>query len=296
MRKITTLLAVFAGAAAIAAGCDANGTSTSSGPAKLTVLLTDAPFSTANVKTVSIFMRTIACRQASVSLDEATDTVSLGWTTVATPDRPIDLVPLHDGVTLDLGTQTLPSGSWQSCRIVIDPAQSFVELNDGSKPDVKWPSAAQSGIKVLLNEPVTVEDSSVLVLDFDVGSSFVLRGNERHNNGLLFKPVVHGVVRDVAATFMGVVRGDSVNGSPISAATVQLLASGTALDDTVAVALRTAATDTAGTFAFHFVAPGSYAVRALPPSGSTYKAALLDGGVTLGASETKSGAVIVLPK
>ena len=296
MRKITTLFAVFAGAAAIAAGCDGNGNTTSAGPAKLTVLLTDAPFSTANVKSVSIFMREISCRQASVSTDEAADTVSMGWTSVATPDRAIDLVPLHDGVTLDLGTQTLPAGTWQSCRIVIDPSQSFVELNDGTRPDVKWPSAAQSGIKVLLNEPVTVEDSSVLVLDFDIGSSFVLRGNATHNNGLLFKPVVHGVVRDVAATFMGVVRGDSVSGSPVASGTVQLLPAGTAVDDTVAMALRTTATDTAGAFAFHYVVPGSYAVRAIPPSGSTYKAALLTGGVTLSDGETKSGSVIVLPK
>ena len=294
MRRMTTLLAAFAAASAVAAGCDSS--TTGAGPAKLTVLLTDAPFSSADVQSATIFIRSIACRQEEASTADAADTVSLGWTTVASPDQEIDLVPLNDGVTMDLGTQTIPAGTWDACRMVIDPAQSSVTLKDGSKPAIKWPSAAQSGIKILLNEPVTVEDSSVLVVDFDIGSSFVLRGNDIHNNGLLFKPVVHGVVRDVAATFMGVVRGDSVNGSPIAAATVQLLPAGTAVDDTIATALRTTATDTAGTFGFHFLVPGSYAVRAIAPGGSAYKPALLSGGVTLGASETKTGAVIVLTK
>jgi len=293
-RMTTTFFAVCAAAFAMAAGCDDS--ATASGPARLTVWLTDAPFQTANVKSATIYVRTISCRQAETTTENAADTVSLGWTTVVSPNRAIDLVPLNNGVTMDLGTQTVPAGTWDSCRMIIDPAQSFVELKDGTKPDIKWPSAGQSGIKILLNEPVTVQETAVLVVDFDIGSSFVLRGNASHNNGLLFKPVVHGVVRDVAATFMGVVRGDSASGSAISAAAVQLLPAGTAVDDTVALALRTTATDTAGTFAFHFVVPGSYAVRAIPPSGSSYKAALLPDGVTLSASETKSGAVIVLKK
>lgn len=294
MRRMTTLLAAFAAASAVAAGCDGN--TTASGPGKLTVLLTDAPFSTADVKSATIFVKRIACRQAESTTADAADTTSLGWTTVVSPNQAIDLVPLNNGVTMDLGTQTLPAGTWESCRIVIDPSQSYVQLNDGTKPDIKWPSAAQSGIKILLNEPVTVQDSSVLVVDFDIGSSFVLRGNDIRNNGLLFKPVVHGVVRDIAATFLGVVRGDSVRGGAISGATVQLLPSGTAVDDTVALALRTAATDTAGTFAFHYVVPGSYAVRAIPPTGSLYKPALLTGGLTLSANEVDSTAIIVLPK
>src|SRR6185436_11604333 len=190
MRRSTVFMVAVLAAGVVMASCDNN--ATSSGPGKLTVLLTDAPFSTSNVKSATIFIRRIACMQAEPSDASAEDTVSMGWTTVAEPNQAINLIVLHDGVTMDLGTQTLPAGSWASCRIVIDPAQSFVELNDGTRPDIKWPSAAQSGIKVQLNEPVVVQDSSVLVLDFDVGSSFVLRGNEQHNNGLLFKPVVHG--------------------------------------------------------------------------------------------------------
>ena len=160
-------------------------------------------------------------------------------------------------------------------------------------------SAAQSGIKVLLNEPVTVQDSSVLVVDFDVGSSFVLRGNDIHNDGLLFKPVVHGVVKDVAAALSGFVKKDSANGPVASKAIVQLLPPGTAVNDSTTAALRTAVADSAtGAFTFNWLVPGSYALRAIPAPAdtATYKAALFTGGVTLADNENKTGVVVVLPK
>lgn len=293
MRRTAFLIATLAGAAMLA--CDGTG-STSSGPGKLTVLLTDAPFQTSEVKSATIFVTRIDCRQASATTSETEDASSGGWATVASPNKAIDLVPLNHGVTMDLGTQTLPAGTWQSCRIVIDPSQSFITLNDGAKPDIKWPSAGQTGIKIQLNEPVTVQDSSILVVDFDVGSSFVLRGNDIRNNGLLFKPVVHGVVKDVAATFSGSVRGDATNGPGIAGATVQLLPPGTTLADATTSPLRTATTDANGAFTFNFVAPGTYTVRAIPPTGSVYKAALLSSDVVLSPSETETGAVIVLTK
>ena len=288
---------LLVGAAALMAACD-NG-STSSGPGKLTVLLTDAPFSTADVKSASIYIKSISCRRDSASDEEAEDTSSTGWTMVVSPNQKIDLLVLNNGVTLNLGTQTIPAGTWNACRIVIDPAQSSVMLNDGTTPNIKWPSAGQSGIKVLLNEPVTVQDSSVLVVDFDVGSSFVLRGNDIHNDGLLFKPVVHGVVKDVAAALSGFVKKDSANGAVASKAIVQLLPPGTAVNDSTTAALRTAVADSAtGAFTFNWLVPGSYALRAIPAPAdtATYKAALFTGGVTLADNENKTGVVVVLPK
>jgi uncharacterized protein DUF4382/carboxypeptidase family protein len=294
MRRMRSVTALIIAAAAIAAGCDND--PTSAGTGKLTVLLTDAPFSTADVKSATVFIETVQCRQVAVTDEESQDESGSGWTTIVEPNEAINLLVLNNGVTLDLGTAELPTGTWAACRIIIDPEQSFVELNDGTKPDIKWPSAGQSGIKIHLKEPVEVDENSVIVVDFDVGSSFVLRGNDIHNNGLLFKPVVHGVMRDVAATFSGFVRGDAADGTPIANATVQLLPPGTPLADATTAPLRTATTDANGAFTFNFVVPGTYAVRALPPSGSVYKPALLANGVTLTDGETETGAVIVLPK
>ena len=79
---------------------------------------------------------------------------------------------------------------------LIDPAQSKVTLKDGSNPSIVWPSASRSGLKVQMPEPVELEDgeSAEVTIDFDVGESFVLRGNSIKNNGLLFKPVIKAKV------------------------------------------------------------------------------------------------------
>ena len=60
---------------------------------------------------------------------------------------------------------------------------------------LKFPSAAQSGIKIkLAGGPVDVEDgeTSTLVVKFDVSRSFVMRGATIDQNGLLFTPVIRG--------------------------------------------------------------------------------------------------------
>ena len=35
------------------------------------------------------------------------------------------------------------------------------------------------------------EGTTSMLIDFDVGKSFVMRGNSISQNGLLFKPVIH---------------------------------------------------------------------------------------------------------
>jgi len=289
---VTMLLAAVAGMTA----CDSG--ATSGGPGQITVLLTDAPFPFDSVKSAHIYIVRIDAKQAATTDVEAEDASNGGWTTLASPNSAIDLLALDNGVTLNLGTATVPSGTWESFRVVIDPSQSYVTLKDDSRPDIKWPSAGQSGIKILLAEPVVVASNlSTMVVDFDVGASFVLRGNSIRNNGLLFKPVVHAVATDISASFSGTVRGDSPTGAPIANATVELLKPGTLLTDTDAAnVLRSTATDANGAFSFSFVLPGSYAVRVTPPSGSAYKAALLSGGLTLTNQQVSTGTVIVLAK
>ena len=291
---LTTMLA--AGVSLLGVGCDTG--STGSGPGKLTVLLTDAPFPFDSVTSAHVYIVRVDARQATATTAEAEDASNAEWTTLASPNTAVDLLTLNHGATLNLGTATLPSGTWESFRVVIDPSKSYVTLKDGSQPDIKWPSAGQSGIKILLAEPVVVaNDSSTMVVDFDVGASFVMRGNSIHNNGLLFKPVVHGVVTDISASFSGTVRQDSQTGTPIAGATVELLVAGTPLTSTDATkVLRSTSTDANGAFAFNFVLPGTYTVRVTPPSGSAYKAALMAPDLTLTNGQASTGTVIVLNK
>jgi hypothetical protein len=205
---------------------------------------------------------------------------------------------LAGGNTTNLGVATIPVGTYRSFRMVIDTDQSSVTLNDNTTPDIKWPSADKTGIKIILDQPFEVSnDSTTLLIDFDVGRSFVMRGNSISQNGLLFKPVIHAVTQASAGTISGSVRGDSATGAGIAGATVEVLKSGTALTDTVSANIvRSGVTNASGNFTIAFIPPGTYVVRATPPVASGYKPALLAGGATLTAGTTLSNKVIIVTK
>ena len=210
MSRMSLRLA-FAGialASAAFAGACADST-TAQGTGSLEVRLTDAPFSTDLVSRVDVWVTRVDVRREVASDADADanltsgESTSSGWTTVATPDQSIELLALQHGVTTALGTTTLAAGDSQSARLVIDPSRSSVTLKDGtvltssSTPSVTFPSAAQSGIKINLDKPITIaaDGTTTALVDFDVSQSFVMRGNTIEANGLLFKPVVRGTVQ-----------------------------------------------------------------------------------------------------
>ena len=295
MNKIRFGLAAVLLVSAGMTACD----STAGGTGKVTVQLTDAPFPFSEVSRVDVFVVRVDAKVSATSEQEAQDASDTnGWTTLASPNALVNLLDLNGGKLTTLGTTTLANGTYQGFRLVIDPAQSSVTLKDGARPDIVWPSANRSGIKVNLTTPLVVSsDSSVFIIDFDIGRSFVMRGNSIRTNGLLFKPVVQAVAQDITGSFSGTVRGDSPTGAPIAGATVELLKAGTPIGDTESTnVVRTTGTDANGAFTLAFLLPGTYVVRATPPTGSAYKPALLSGGLTLANSQVVTGTTIVLTK
>lgn len=123
--------------------------------------------------------------------------IDFRWQTIATPDTTFDLLALQNGVTAFLGTAVVDTGQFRALRIVIDPSKSSIVLKDGTvltgnaSPFARFPSAERVGIKILLNDGVRIRarHHSILVVDFDLENSFVLRGS-LFREGLLFKPVV----------------------------------------------------------------------------------------------------------
>jgi hypothetical protein len=169
----------------------------------LSLYLTDAPFPFDSVKNVDVFVLRIDAKKEdadSATADKNVDEpASGGWITVATPNKAIDLLTLRDGKTESLGDKPLEKGDYRSFRLILDVDKSSVTLKDGTKltgvsdPGIKFPSAGHSGLKINLDKAVTIDSGSTkLLIDFDVGSSFVMRGNSLARNGLLFKPVIHG--------------------------------------------------------------------------------------------------------
>lgn len=296
MRTRLGLLTATALAAGAVLACSDSGTASDSG--QLNIMLTDAPFPFSEVKSVDVFILRIDGKIADVDSAEAASSDSAGWKTLVSPNSAINLLSLTKGQTANLGSATLPNGNYRGFRLILDTDKSSVTLNDGTKPDVKWPSAGKNGIKIILDNPVVVGPGSTnMLIDFDVGRSFVMRGNSISQNGLLFKPVIHAVSQQSTGSVAGTVRGDNATGTVIAGATVEVLKNGTTLTDTNSNNIvSTGVTDASGNFTLAFLPPGTYVVRATPPAASVYKPALLAGGVTITAGSAVTGQIIVLPK
>lgn len=290
------------------------GDSTTPRSAPLTVLLTDAPFPFDSVARVDVHVVRIDAKQAETTDAEADDASigadndtpgarSDGWISIATPDETLNLLDLQSGATTNLGTLTIPTGTYRGFRLILDTQQSSVTLKSGtvltgsSAPGIKFPSAGRTGVKVVLAQPITLTaNGSVMVLDFDLARSFVMRGNTISQNGLLFKPVIRATARDITGAIRGIVVGGTATGPAIADATVEVLKAGTALDDTVSAnVVASTKTDASGGYLAAFLLPGSYSLRATAPTGSTFTKALLAGPVTVTSGDTTTASTIVVP-
>lgn len=293
-RTIRRFAAFVIGAFALAACSDSSGT----GTGLLTVRLTDAPFPFSEVARVDVFVVRVDAKTASTTDEEAADEANHdGWTTVATPNALINLLDLGSGKTMNLGATTLPTGNYQSFRLILDTDQSSITLKDGTAPPISFPSAGHSGIKVNLDAPIQLtEDGSVMTLDFDIGRSFVMRGNNA-SNGFNFKPVIHAVAQDITGSASGSVHATSATGAVVPDATVEVLTAGSLIGDTDPTHIVSSTkTDASGNFRFAFLLPGTYVLRATPTAASGFKPALLTGGLTITSqTETKDLIIVVAP-
>jgi hypothetical protein len=228
-------LLALAAAFTLPAACSDSSSAPLSGTGTLAVRLTDAPFSTDSVKSVDVFVVRVEGRVANTDDNDANANLdngaSSGWEVLASPNASFDLLALQNGATASLGQAPIGAGSYSGFRFIIDPSKSSVTLKNGlvlsnsSSPDVTFPSAARSGIKIVLSEPVKIVGgaTTTLLVDFDVNSSFVQRGNSIQQNGLLFKPVIKGSIVDAATV------NANVRLANASASSLSLLKSGTAL-------------------------------------------------------------------
>ncbi len=292
MGRIRHLLALSVAAFTLACG-DSSGTTTG----RLTVRLTDAPFPFSEVLRVDVFVTRVEARSSEPTETEASHPGREGWTTIATPDLSINLLDLGGGRTMNLGAATLPTGTYNGFRLVLDTERSTITLKDGTTPQIQWPSAGTSGIKIKLDEPVVLtENGSVMTLDFDIGRSFVLRGNGAAS-GFNFKPVIRAVAQDITGSVTGSVRANSLTGAGVAGTTVEVLTAGSLLaDNDPSHIVATTATDANGDFRIAFLLPGTYVLRATPPSASGFKPALLAGGLSVtSGTETSDRIIVVAP-
>src|SRR6185369_12785004 len=114
----------------------------------------------------------------AVDASQSVDTSGTGsnWVTIAQPGQPFNLLELQRGSTALLGASDLPAGEYQAVRMTIDPARSHVYRPNGDEVVVHWPQTPTGLIVMhaLVEDPLAVAPGAKIVIDFDVGRSFLV--------------------------------------------------------------------------------------------------------------------------
>ena len=252
MLRKAVLLPVLATALALGA-CDS---STEPGNARLTVLLTDAP---------SDYLESAVVEIGRVEVRGADGS----RTTVIEDAGEFDLLELQNGVTTILGSVDLQPGTYTELRMIVESARVTLvpeyQFEDGSQTmQIAVPSGAASGIKIALEDVdgaggpgVEIRPGeTILVVDFDVSSNFVMNGSADEPAGIKgfnFTPRLRAAVRDLAGSISGTV-------APVEEVTDTLTVSAARVGADPAEAPASASVAVDGTFSFLFMAPGTYDV------------------------------------
>ncbi len=241
MKKIffTLLTAAF-----LFSGC----TKTIEGPGRLVVKVTDDPFNISFVESATVTITKVEIRKTGQN--DGNPFVLLSDDTVT-----VNLLNLRNGVTQELLNLDLPQGNYDLIRLYVEEAGLKIK-DQAAEYRVKVPSGKQTGIKIFISPSLRVGGglTSELLLDFDLGRSFVMRGNMAHRagiNGFIFKPCIRATNTSTAGRIEGMVT-DTAKMTLVNA---KVWVS----QDTI---MATAYTDTLGRYVFIGVPAGAYSIFA----------------------------------
>jgi hypothetical protein len=315
-RKI--FLTISAVGIAVVAACSSDGSLTPGGAdatqGTLTVKLTDDPFTFDSVSRVDLYIARVDGRKAAVDSSTKADTTNpgsntnpdSGWVVLAQPKRTFNLVALQQGTTVDLGALKLPVGNYKGFRIIIVSDSSSMTLTTGavltstSKPGINWPKAGQVVINIPITNGVSIQaGDNQFVVDFDLAKSFEIPGGHITTLGASWRGWAAGIIDNSALPSTGAVSGtvhkDSASGALGGYVQVQLMKSGSTVNDTVlGDVLSTQVATTADVWRFAYIPAGTYVVRVIPTKDSGYQAAILGNLVVVGGKESSNN-VVVLP-
>ncbi len=220
------------------------------GDSRTSVFLTDAPFPFDRIARVDIHITEIG-----LSPQADTSQGPPGWISVARPDRVFNLLDLQNGATALLGEADVPPGQYRAVRVTFDPARSTMTDNDGGHPSINWQAKGETPTLFgLVEEAMAIDENGEdVVIDFDVGRSFLAEGD-----GFLFIPFLRAITRAGSGAITGTLVHKE-EGGPIPGAAVGIHY---ALDSatTAGPLMATSRANAEGSFKASFLRPGRYAV------------------------------------
>lgn len=168
------------------------GTDSDSSMGSLEVRMYDAPIDSADEVNVSV-------KQVEINKGSSED----GWSVISSPNETYNLLNLTNGAYTVLGDTTLPTGTYQQIRLVLNESGHNVVI-DGEPYELKIPSGAQTGIKLNVDAQIEENITYELLLDFDASRSVKETGNSQANDYIL-RPVIKATNNAVTGAVAGVV-------------------------------------------------------------------------------------------
>lgn len=201
--------------------CGDSDSSNNTEMAKMSVKLVDEPGDYQNVY-IEIIDVKVKYENDNSNDDDDDDE---GWGSIGVIEPGIyDLLELTGGVSLQLvDNEEIETGTIKQIRLILGDANSVVLEGETEARPLNTPSAQQSGLKVMINQPILAGFNYDFILDFDVDESIVMAGNSGNIN---LKPVLRASLEVNSGTLAGMVTNTDVavevsvdNGQGITAST-----------------------------------------------------------------------------
>lgn len=189
-RKLVLALVALVTAAGLAA-CN-TGTSPSGGQSGVSVYLTDAPLDLAGVHAVNVTLSGVVLYPSDSGSGDAGG-VELQSGPISLPgDLTLNLLDFQNGHVAFLGSQAVPSGSYNRIRLEVVSAElARDDDNDPNTPDVVEPIVVPSGkVDVPVGFALTAGENLDITIDFDAQASVQVNTTNGINSYLL-RPVVN---------------------------------------------------------------------------------------------------------
>ena len=253
------------------------------------VFITDAPFPFDTVGSVNLYVTKIeAC--------SCVDSQAGDWVTIAAPNKSFDLLTLQQGTTAFVGESPINAGQYAAIRMTINVDQSSIKYKDGTNAVVHW-SGSNTGnivLNTLIQKPLAVSATgSEIVIDFDVGSSFVY--NLTGGNDFLLLPHLRAVTSAGTGSIVGIVTQAKSGGFvPVENADVTVYGGDPNRASSTWYTVATGHTNNTGDYYVGFLMAGTYIVSIEAP-GSPWLATVTTPGIQVVAGAQDSVSVVLPP-
>ena len=164
--------------------------------AKLSIKLVDEPgdFENVFIEVIDVMVK--------YENENEDDNDENGWESIGIISPGIyDLLELTGGISLQLiDNEEIQTGTIKQIRLLLGNENSVVLEGEVEARELKTPSAQQSGLKVMVNEPILSGFNYDFILDFNVDESIVMAGN---SGNIILKPVLRASLEVNSGSIIG---------------------------------------------------------------------------------------------